>query len=434
MKKESLKTFVSNRKNVLFMIFVLALCIRIVLGVFYAHWIGAGEEKIPFASGDEFLDVFKGGDSYIFNSMAKGIIEGKGLVAFGKSNAHYPPVYPIFLSVCYFLFGYNLLAYLVPQALISSLTAVLIYLIADKVFNKKNVSLIAAFLFIFHPNIIMYSSRVLSDMLYMFLLAILLYLLIKIKEKRSLGVLILMGLCCGITVLCRSVFIAFLPLLFIWIAMVFWNRKIEAIKLLFVVFVFISLFSGSWIYRNYKIFNRFIITTDSNVLWQGNNPIYDSVKFLDPYKTLDYDVVLAKQENYQKAQIYKSRFKSSEAAALNWIKENPKRYLFLAARRFIAFCGPYTYAMKNRNKIIFAVTYVLIFPLGFLGIMNSVNNKKALLLTFYIAASIALHTIVEGDDYLRYRMPVEMLITIFAAYGFTILRRKKDGITSQEVH
>ena len=50
MKKESLKTFVSNRINVLFMIFVLALCIRIVLGVFYAHWIGAGEEKIPFAT------------------------------------------------------------------------------------------------------------------------------------------------------------------------------------------------------------------------------------------------------------------------------------------------------------------------------------------------------------------------------------------------
>jgi len=75
------------------------------------------------------------GDATIYDSLAIGLIEGKGYE--GGVGSFLPPGLPFFLAAIYYVFGYNPQIACIFQAFFSSFTCIVIYYIGKTVLNKK---------------------------------------------------------------------------------------------------------------------------------------------------------------------------------------------------------------------------------------------------------------------------------------------------------
>ena len=71
-------------------------------------------------------------------------------------------------------------------------------------------------------------------------------------------------------------------------------------------------------------------------------------------------------------------------AAVLWMWENPKDYLELCCVRFGAVLGPVTGQMSPKNKVICLVTWMLVFPAGFIGLWRLRATRFAGLALFVI--------------------------------------------------
>ena len=86
--------------------------------------------------------------------------------------------------------------------------------------------------------------------------------------------------------------------------------------------------------------------------------------------------------------------------------------------------GPYTGQMSPRNRLISAVVWLLIFPAGFYGLWRSRHNATGQFVILIVICVFAFATLVSEEPYLRYRMPVDLLLTVFAgvSYGTWLAR------------
>ncbi len=141
------KFFFMNEKRVLLTIVLLAVFLRIG-GNIVKQEVFFNE---PFLlSGDAYRESIIY-DAIWYNGTAKAFLKGKGLSAIGlkgesvdypvwydikKVEGSYcahkvvPPIYPLFVALCYYFGGENTLAYFLPQVILGSLTCLFIYFLA----------------------------------------------------------------------------------------------------------------------------------------------------------------------------------------------------------------------------------------------------------------------------------------------------------------
>ena len=75
-------------------------------------------------------------DQALYDSVAQNILSGQGFIYHGK-DAGIEPLYPLFLAGVYKFFGHNYNAVRIVQIVLFALTTVSVYLLAEKIFNKK---------------------------------------------------------------------------------------------------------------------------------------------------------------------------------------------------------------------------------------------------------------------------------------------------------
>jgi hypothetical protein len=158
-------------------------------------------------------------------------------------------------------------------------------------------------------------------------------------------------------------------------------------------------------------------------LWLANNPYYESMKpwslwELRPqnpwsnWKRTDRE-----QRRYED---YLARANGNElTAALLWMRENPMRYAALCAVRLRTEFGPYTGQMSPRNRQISTVIWLLIFPAGLYGLWRERARSVPQLVLLILLAVVGFNTLFIEEGYLRYRMPVDLLLTVFAGATYS---------------
>jgi len=228
-----------NRHNlILILIIIASLIVKIVLIVKYKNNLTLSSDDLNYVKSAVVL-VKRG--IYIFHNL-------------NEPTVFVTPVYPFFLALVFKLFGTGfagLQAARIIQAVISSVTILLVYLIAGKLFNK-NVALLAAFLVAFYvPNIVTV-GYMLTETLFTMLLCLLLYLACcSQKSQKKPGFVFFRSAlgCCHIVQTNHSPVSDFL---FVYL---FWSERIkivEMIKLGTVMFLaFVAVVSPWWI-RNYR--------------------------------------------------------------------------------------------------------------------------------------------------------------------------------------
>ena len=145
------------RKKQLYYIIILIL-VGFILRVFFILRFGVRESP----------------DALLYSNIALNFLQGKGFIQTIRPYEFItPPLYPLFLSFIYLIFGKeNYLAAVIIQSLFGASTCVLIYLIGRKIFNT-GVGILSSLYFAIYPISIWWNSFFLTETIYTFFLVFL---------------------------------------------------------------------------------------------------------------------------------------------------------------------------------------------------------------------------------------------------------------------
>lgn len=123
------------------------------------------------------------------------------------------PGYPFFVALFRLVFGGWVLPVLLVQIILSSLTAVLIYMLSRLIIESRPISFIAGFLAALSITSIELANCVLSETVFLFLFVLSLYLFFRAVIENRLSFFIAAGILGGAAVLIRSAVLFFPPVL-----------------------------------------------------------------------------------------------------------------------------------------------------------------------------------------------------------------------------
>jgi len=419
-------TMTKNRWVILSAIFFAAVSLRIGGNIIREK---AFFHKPLLLSGDAYVKNF-GCDSMWYDGTAKAFLKGMGISSVGLSwsnerqmlgqcawvdykkidDIYYahkavPPLYPLFLALCYYLFGINTVAYFLPHIILSSLTCILVYLLGEEIYNDRKIALTGALATAFYPDLIFWTYQVRTETLFIFLIVLGFWLLVRGNARKSSLFILMSGVPFGLAALTRGVFIPFIPLLFLWQMFSSKNggRKTVIASLAMILVIFLVLLP--WCARNLLVFNKF-------------TPFCDEV----------YAFLFPAGANMEDRANTLCRMNDSLISRVTaFIMNDPGSYILSCWERFVMFWSPYTVHMKNIAKLYKGLAWVAIFPLAFFGIVLSRKIwRRSGLIIMFIFYHALIHSLSCVDSGLVYRYPIIPFICIFAAYGFwTIYGKSK---------
>ncbi|MFA5778936.1 MAG: glycosyltransferase family 39 protein [Elusimicrobiota bacterium] len=357
-------------------------------------------------------------------SIASGIISGKG---YGETWR--PPGYATFLGIIFFFFGKSIFAVRIINSLLGSLTCILIYLIGKKIFSPL-IGKISAILLCTYPYLIAYTGDLISETFYTFLIALSVFFILSCGENPNLKKVILTGFILGVTALTKS---TILPFFFFACGWLWWRTK--NIKIGFLVGIFTLLTILPWILRNYIYYKQFILVSPGyQTLWIANNDkamVIETSGEQDSPMGLDWDYIPSTHQEILKLPKMQSE-KIFKDESINWIKNNPEKFKWLVKRRLIHFWRLYPMMAYKWQKIIAIFTSGIYIPLCFVGIILSIQNfKKTSLLIFLFIIYTLIH--LPFGVTLRYRIPIDAYIIIFASYTIHFIWIKLKSFISSRV-
>jgi len=232
-----------------------------ILGIFFRFYLMAG-----------FGNPCCGSDEATYTQLASHIIKDHQFVITPRDDPglNYPmygakpPLYPYFLAALFSVVGVDSPLAKVAQVLLAAVTGLLLYRIGSKLFSKR-AGASALIIYTFFWEVAFTSQTFLSENLYWFLSALLLYLCIKAKTVNLWFVGVIVGL---LTLLRPPSLLFLLPVL--WLVANSDRRHKLMQMLLVIVCAFVTVLP--WSIRNFLVFHQFVfVYTDGGInLWMGN--------------------------------------------------------------------------------------------------------------------------------------------------------------------
>ena len=358
------------------------------------------------------LTLFSDDLNYVKSAVA---LVKKSIFVFWEYNeptVFITPVYPFFLAGIFKIFGYGFTGFQaarIIQAVLSSITIILVFYTAKLLFNRK-VALISSFLVSFYfPNIVT-TGYFLTETLFTTLLMLLLYLSIKYSDSLKVSEFIILGIVWVITTLCRPT-IALYPLIFF--PYLFIYRKInitKAIKLGIPIAISFVIIISPWWIRNYREYGMFIplAASSGNPMLQGTYINYEQTPENIVYYKLGKNAL----------ETNKSEVETAKKRMADGFKNNFWRYLkWYTIDKTCLFWGTGFYWREflgvNRYQVIFSHNIIL---LGFIGIFAALAGEfaKYILPVALMAYFNAVHCYYMAID--RYAFPLLPILSIFTGY------------------
>jgi len=329
---------------------------------------------------------------------------GKSLWATGQMNAlYFMPLYPALVAV----FGPGWPQLLIDIAL-STVLVWLIYELTDAIFASKRAAVLAAAVAAVYPYFIFYSIVGLTETLFMVLL-LSAYLCWYRNAYIAASVFSVLG------ILTRPVLDPLAPLLLLYFAIAIRGLSIKAAAKYLAIYVGIyCVLMAPWWLHNYKAYQTFVrLNLGSGVaLLSGNSPSNQS-------GGIDNNLN-ATMAPFAEIADPVARDKAMQRAALNYIKEDPGRFLIQAAKRFQRVWSPWPQTEEYSRPLYKLISFcsfipVLLLALVFVVLYGRTYFRRIAPLLLFIVYLNSLHLVFPAS--LRYRLPVEPFLIILAAAG-----------------
>ncbi len=316
-----------------------------------------------------------------------------------RPSAFVTPGYPLFLAAVYLaaqaVNSDPLTMVRTIQVIISVGSVFLVYLIARKSGGIPAGALAAILAAVYLPSF-MANNRILTEVIYVFLLLGYVYALITAFEKDSLKWHALSGTVMGLAVLVRPSLAPFIvvPYIITW----FRRHDYRVAVALIITLVSFSVIMAPWWVRNYLVLDKCIIfaTQSGNPLLRGTDPY-------DPYDREGPSII----ENVPESEMtrvaverIKQGFQNEPGLWLKWFTVGKLSYLW--SRPWGYFSGWSVYMH-------FWVFIVIGWPATLVNIFDTKMRWPALLILFTTALHLAFIPIT------RYMYPMTPLMAVMTA-------------------
>lgn len=379
-------------------------------------------------------------DPDYYNILARNLMDGKGFIIdeAGEPVFWRMPVYPLLLVAVYSVFGVSHLAMTFTQIILNSLTSLLIYKIADRVFSPP-VGVLSAIAYAFYPLSAFYLVKAMPIIQFNLLFFMFIYAGYRFYDTPSLRWAFFLGVLQGLLTLCQVFFkgfpmffaLSFFLLLFIR----YWQgrekimiKKISS-YLLFGVMMFFgfSLVLMPWCMRNYKLLDTFPVIGVGGgfTLWMGNNIYFDG---------LDYDQLSdEKKEEMDREQMkiigsgsvsdFENDKKLFDAAVENIIRYPYETFVLLIKKMYRLWFSVYTVEMQKYQWIVTSLQLLLLIP-GTLGLLLATRNRLPTQLFFILIAYFFIaYTLFTAT--VRYVIPLMPIFICCTMYLLVEIRKGK---------
>jgi hypothetical protein len=417
--------------------------------------------------GNQVVDLPGTTDQISYHNLALRVLSGHGF-SFGQNwwpltqanapTAHWSYLYTLFLVAVYAIFGpHPLVARLIQAIVVGILHPYLAYRISVHVFPPRQpdrtsspdnsrlnvVPLLAATLTAGYVYFIYYAATLMTEPFYITAVMAALYVSMRLTEQASeasqhaarLG--LVLGIALAAAVLLRQLVLLLTPFLVLWLAIAAFRQKqwrrffVSTVIALALVALSILPFT---IY-NYVRFDRFVLlnTNTGYAFFWANHPIYGTefVGILPSSGPSYTDLIPPELRTLDEASLEQALLKRG----IQFVLDDPKRYILLSLSRtksyFKFWPDPESGTISNISRV---SSFGLFLPFMLYGVLRSFRDRNLTsvwLLYWFMAGYVTIHLLSWA--LIRYRLPVDAVLLLFAAYGLVDLARLAQTVASRKL-
>ena len=366
-------------------------------------------------------------DSQWYDEIARNTAQGEGLTGRQFFWQHF--FYPFFLSVTYFFSKSSILCAKVIHMFLGSLGCVLTYRLGERIFCRT-AGIIAGGITAFYGPLIFFVGELLANSWTGFWAVVLIWLLLKSAENKSVKLCLVLGLCAGLSVITRANFIPFLLAAQLWLSVVWIRQHIRFDKFLLLlasVIVGFSIVAIPVAAKNYQTTRRFSLLPGHGGMnvYMGNNPDFEAVSIRpgssDWKKIVDLPLEEGLQTAAEKRHFYYAKtFEYMQTQPISFFKGIlHKAVQFTSSRELPGSINLYLFTRWS------SLLGLLVWKVGSFGFPFGVLLPLALLGVFFYRRKIPIPimlfiilypaTVILTHCDARYRTPVIMPMCILAA-------------------
>jgi 4-amino-4-deoxy-L-arabinose transferase-like glycosyltransferase len=366
-----------------------------------------------------------------YDLIADNLINGHGYRVYADSSETMlrSPGFVLVLAGIFALFGKTLLVVQIVQYLMSAATAVIVYFISQRLFGVKPVSLLAVFLFLFHPVSMLSDTRAGSDTTLTLCLTATIWLLLRAIDSQRWWDFVLSGLALGYSMLVKATVALIFPVVFLFLI---WPPKMR--RPLWVTFRHFSLAAITaalvmtpWVVRNFEISEQFVptMTVTGLAIFQGEEAERNAGNGEDSRDLLDdaakeqvrigHEMGLRMREDFF-PQFYRVQDEISfydELARRGWTqyREHPA----LLARAIVHNCWAFWFQGRTYKATLINIIVMLPFMLIFLGgaVVAVRRERRSWILVIAVVMYVLPHLVIIAVA--RYSAAVVPLMCVLAA-------------------
>jgi len=187
---------------------------------------------------------------------------------FTQSNLR-EPGYPFFIYLLFKIFGVSKGVIQIAQAILNGIIVLVVYKLANLIFDKRRIALTAAFLTAASSTIVGYAALVASETLAtVYLVLMFLSFLLLLKEKKSsraIGFSILVGFFCGCLVLTKMTYFLLFPLICLALFVMPIDKFIKHKAVLCMAIIFIGILLPWFSFNNRIYGSQFFLTNRGGI-------------------------------------------------------------------------------------------------------------------------------------------------------------------------
>jgi hypothetical protein len=378
------------------------------------------------------LDLYYLPHALIFGDESRFLAEAHRLIAEGSfwtdnsapglwtenARAWEMPGAAIFYAIFVDLFSTEtstVLAIRVTQAALLIMQALLIGFTAARIFGKRRIAFAAFAMTAFYPFLIFYQGLLLAETLFDTLL-IAGFASLYAWRARGCGddrLLLLTCLCLVAATMTKATLTVLTPVLVVLATAGGGTLRVALRSFIIACAAFVLLMAPWWV-RNALVLHGFVpfTTSASQNLYIGNNP-RNPMAGID-WRT-DVDPITVRQLMAIPDEIDRQR--AFAAAAIAYIKEDPRGFTERMGRKFLRFWNVVPNAREYRGlayQVISAASFGPVLVLAMLAAILYRRRTGALLPIYALFAYFTLvHVITIAS--LRYRLPLEPFLILMAA-------------------
>jgi len=330
-------------------------------------------------------------------------------VAFERSKASRPVLFPFFLAGVRAVFGGGFAMPRVFQCLLGALTCGLVYSLGKEAFGRRAAIMAGAGAALF-PQLIYYCGTLTTETLHIFMLTSAVYLLFAARRRDAgLPWWAAGGLCLGLAVLARSALLPFVPAAVLWVLISMKEKRTAAVRCA-VIAAAATIAMAPWVIRNYREFGAFVPATTEGgyTFWLTNNPAATGGG--ECYLPADTRAFAGLGELAADRLFYRMGFE--------WIGANPGQFLKLCGAKFVRLWRPWPHAdeVGTRAALIGGVSFVPVALLAVWGLAITWRRRRELLL-FYLLIGCITAVSCLYMAVTRYRAPLMPVLLVPAGHA-----------------